>query len=667
MDEWRERMLQPFQPGIAPLTLVADPDGLIREESILGEIRRRGFELLIYEDPISFRYVYETQFRSRWEEGEKVELVLLCPFAAEEMGEIPYDVLRGGRMVSFHLAELFPALSYRVIRELEARDYALLDEIYPDFSGPATDTATCDFLLRRLFKVAYDLIETVPELLAYLLSRHLGRRVYPEVLDRFLLGHFSKNSALDKLPLARILSSKTAFFHYLQEAWPRFLQQQLRAQLQEEEGHPYGQGEQMEEVLPFDHDAIRHRVDNLFLEGFLTPVSGFERASLPFWARVGVVPEVPVDPHQRFGHLLQQVEKEAAGIDDHGGWQALAPKLAQMEDWVLAHEAELKEESARAWTELRGTLEERFESWLLQRFSTLTNLSYYPQPVMLHQVPHYLASQQGDEKVALVVLDGMSWVSWVTIRSYLSAQRKGWSFAEQTLFAWVPTLTNISRQALFAGEVPLFFDDVWRTTAKEGKLWQRFWENHGLYRAEVGYRKGLGEEDFDAWAEELEAPSLRVFGLVVNAIDDMAHGVTQGMAGLRAQLEVWLTRGYLLTLIDHLLYNGFNVYLTSDHGQLECSGMGRIDQGILAETRGHRARIYGDAVFRDQAAANHSHTLIWPPAGLPKDVFPLLAQGRTAFTAQGNRILAHGGISIDEVLVPLVKVVDRDGEKNCRL
>lgn len=666
MGDWQARILQPFHPGLARLTLVYDPDDLIREEHILEEIRRRGFELLFYDDPIRFRYVYESEYRRRWDGGENAELVVVFPFSVDQRDRVPHDVLSDGRTLSLHLAEFFPRLSYSVIRELEAHDYAVLFAVYPDFRGPSTDMATCDFLLRRVFKVAVELIETVPELLAYLLSRHMAGRVYPKVLDQYLIARFSEKAALRGLPLETIVPSRTAFFRFLQDAWPRFLQWKIRAQAKETPDHPYVFGEGEEGILPFDHDEIRHRVDNLFMEGFLTPVSGFERASLPAWAHVGVVPEVPADPHNRFEHLLRQVTKAAEELDHHHAWQALVPKWAELYDWVLTHEAELEKDRHQAWVKLRETIEERFERWLTERFSTLINLSYHPRPVMLHHVPHYLASRQGDRRTALVVLDGMSWVNWVQIRRHLSDIRKEWSFAEQAVFAWVPTLTNISRQALFAGESPLFFSESWQTTKGEPKLWQRFWENQGLRRGEIGYRKGLGEEPIDTWIEEVKAPSLRVLGLVVNAIDDMAHGVRQGAAGLRSQLDVWLKRGYLLTLIEQLLYNGFDVYLTSDHGQLECMGTGRIDQGILAETRGHRARIYADEAFRDQALTKHPHTLAWSPAGFPPGVFPLLARGRTAFTTSKGRIMAHGGISVEEVLVPLVKVVDKGGQDDHR-
>ena len=50
------------------LTLVADPDGLLTEEGMLSAIRDRGFDLIPFDDPIAFRFAYESQYRSRWDQ-----------------------------------------------------------------------------------------------------------------------------------------------------------------------------------------------------------------------------------------------------------------------------------------------------------------------------------------------------------------------------------------------------------------------------------------------------------------------------------------------------------------------------------------------------------------------------------------------------------------------
>ena len=43
-------------------------------------------------------------------------------------------------------------------------------------------------------------------------------------------------------------------------------------------------------------------------------------------------------------------------------------------------------------------------------------------------------------------------------------------------------------------------------------------------------------------------------------------------------------------------------------------------------------------------------------AGLPAGYMPLFAGGRTAFVPVGEQVVVHGGISVEELLVPFVKV-----------
>ncbi|HMW42576.1 MAG TPA: hypothetical protein PKC88_09380, partial [Plasticicumulans sp.] len=43
-------------------------------------------------------------------------------------------------------------------------------------------------------------------------------------------------------------------------------------------------------------------------------------------------------------------------------------------------------------------------------------------------------------------------------------------------------------------------------------------------------------------------------------------------------------------------------------------------------------------------------------AGLPANFLPLFAGGRTAFVPDGETVVVHGGVSIEELIVPFVKV-----------
>ena len=56
-----------------------------------------------------------------------------------------------------------------------------------------------------------------------------------------------------------------------------------------------------------------------------------------------------------------------------------------------------------------------------------------------------------------------------------------------------------------------------------------------------------------------------------------------------------------------------------------------------------------------QVAESFTFAHEWQPVGLPADYFPLVAGGRDAFVKPGDSIVGHGGIAMQEVIVPLVK------------
>ncbi len=97
MNSWRDQILQEFAPNVARLTLVADPDGLLLEEGMLEGIRQRGFELIPFDDHVAFRHAYESSFRSRWDQGEKTDLVVVLRCEANGLSPLPYGPMGAAR------------------------------------------------------------------------------------------------------------------------------------------------------------------------------------------------------------------------------------------------------------------------------------------------------------------------------------------------------------------------------------------------------------------------------------------------------------------------------------------------------------------------------------------------------------------------------------------
>lgn len=166
----------------------------------------------------------------------------------------------------------------------------------------------------------------------------------------------------------------------------------------------------------------------------------------------------------------------------------------------------------------------------------------------------------------------------------------------------------------------------------------------------------VGDGPLDDIRELLSQPRLRAIGLVVDKVDRIMHGMELGTAGMHNQVNQWANQQFLADLLDVLFEYGFDVTLTSDHGNIEAEGCGRPSEGAVADLRGERARVYSDQLLRSRVKERYPHATEWPALGLPDGYWALLAPGRSAFVREGKRIVGHGGISIEEVIVPMVQI-----------
>ena len=674
---WRDRILKALTPGGARLTLAADPDGLLLEATLLEAIRERGFEIVTFEDPVAFRFDYESRFRSRWDRGEDADLEVIVRTEGHDPAALPYDLVQAGRRLSFGLGDLFPALSYPVVASLDRSDLDALhrarERHRPDRLG---DDATRDFVLRHVFDFAPELVRHPADLLRLLLRRHYRGQWLPRLLDDRLAHLLRQGGAFASWPLEAILPDRDAFFAFLQERWPLFLDRFSGNAGNVGDGGPEdadgatGLAIPGPTNLPFDHDDVRVYIDNLFVEGMLRPVvhkSG--HALRGEWAAVGVRIDPEADRLRRLRRLVETVGTTIPDADaHHRDWSAFAFRWAELGVLLIETAAdsglpsaglrEAQTDPGSPIAKLRADVDRAFLAWLERRYAGLHNQPPAP-PVMVHHLPRFLARQLADDprnKVALVVVDGLALDQWLVLRDTLAVQRPGLRFREGAAFAWIPTITSVSRQAIFAGTPPLHFPASILTTDREASRWTRFWADQGLTVRETGYAKGLGDDLPDGIRELVSRPTMRALGLVVDKVDRIMHGMELGAAGMHNQVRQWAGEGFMAGLLDALLDGGFAVFLTSDHGNVEAEGRGRPAEGAVADVRGERARIYPDAALRSRVKERFPAAIEWPGPGLPEDCLTLLAPGRTAFVREGERIVGHGGVSLEEVVVPMVEI-----------
>ena len=404
-------------------------------------------------------------------------------------------------------------------------------------------------------------------------------------------------------------------------------------------------------------------IDNLFVEGMLRPVShGSGHALRGEWAAVGVRIDPDADRLHRLRRLAEAVGATIPESDaHHREWLSFAYRWAELgvllSETAAASRADSSSPTTRSRAaqsdsdslitgsraaqsylnapiaDLRTDVDRAFLAWIERRYAGLHNQPPAP-PVMVHHLPRFLARRLADDprrKAALVVVDGLALDQWIVLRDALAVQRPGLRFREGAAFAWAPTITSVSRQAIFAGTPPLHFPASILTTDREASRWTRFWSDQGLAARETGYAKGLGDGLPEGVRELVSRPAMRALGLVVDKVDKIMHGMALGAAGMHNQVRQWAGEGFMAGLLDALLDGGFAVFLTSDHGNVEAEGRGparrRRDRRGPGRTRPHLPRRGAAVPGEGTLPGRDRNGLPWgfpktawrcsPPAGRP--------------------------------------------------
>lgn len=85
-----------------------------------------------------------------------------------------------------------------------------------------------------------------------------------------------------------------------------------------------------EKVHSFDHEDAYRLLDNLFIEGYLKPVAGFNSQKLPGWTHVGLVIDPASDDKHRLSSLVANLKEKLPGIGNYRDWLQVMPLYAEV-------------------------------------------------------------------------------------------------------------------------------------------------------------------------------------------------------------------------------------------------------------------------------------------------------------------------------------------------
>lgn len=283
------------------------------------------------------------------------------------------------------------------------------------------------------------------------------------------------------------------------------------------------------------------------------------------------------------------------------------------------------------------------------------------------------------EKVFMIVIDNFRFDQWRVL-----AQEIGDMFDmdEQTYISILPTATQYARNAIFSGLMPVkiaqMFPELWvdedeeeGKNLNEGPLIKTQLERFRRHDT-FSYHKindSAGADKFMQKFNELKNNDLNV--LVINFIDMLSHARTESKmvrelanneSAYRSITLSWFRHSVLAELFRMLSRSNFTIVITTDHGSIRASKPIKIigDRNTNTNLRyklGKNLNYNAKEVF----TIKEPHKAMLPAPNLSTsyvfatgDAFFAYPNNYNYYVSYYKDTFQHGGISMEEMIVPLV-------------
>ena len=307
---------------------------------------------------------------------------------------------------------------------------------------------------------------------------------------------------------------------------------------------------------------------------------------------------------------------------------------------------------------------EQIKSRLNQKFVTFIeneyeNLIYNPKSLINFNLINLIFSHQ-ENKNAIICFDCMGFEEWNVIKEYLG-DKQGIDYKTNYSLALLPSETKYSSSAIFSGMPPKdikkleFIKEIhWKYEEKLFKyiLNERF----SIKENDIYFKRCLISKEINfSYNNFLDYKNI---GLVFSFIDDISHSRRSMNKRLLLQnIKFDLEHSNLYDLINELLQQDFNVYIVSDHGSIFSNGNGLNVSKELFDIKAKRYLITDNKMLLNEYKTKTKNSILIQFKNIIGNEYLLLLSHNEMFGSRNESGLTHGGISIEEVVVPFIKVI----------
>lgn len=339
-----------------------------------------------------------------------------------------------------------------------------------------------------------------------------------------------------------------------------------------------------------------------------------------------------------FGANLTKQKKnlESVKLD----WKSVDTIASISENLLEAFRTDQQEQISYEMAVINGN----FQQFLDQYYGSFRTSTHVNRPKLVSKVlPHICYKHEKEDRIALLVVDGMSYWQYLLLRKELV--KVGIEPKDDFTMAWLPSITQLSRQAIFKGAAPA--DMYAQNPSSEKTLWFDYWQSPDrdskrMNFYDIAYYYG-GIPVIDQDKTKLA---------VVNVeLDEYMHSCHL-YSDLYLLTQSWAKR-YARDVKD-LHQRGYHIYITSDHGNIFARPWRTLQTDeknlLVKSSRGSRHLIYSEPQYLQLFLQKNLDQL----SNLrTSDKYAIW---KNDFCFRNDVAVTHGGSHFLEVIVPFINI-----------
>ncbi|MEP6699963.1 MAG: bifunctional response regulator/alkaline phosphatase family protein [Bacteroidota bacterium] len=381
---------------------------------------------------------------------------------------------------------------------------------------------------------------------------------------------------------------------------------------------------------------------------------------------------------QQFRNLFMALNSNP----DHNEWMDIYKKLVY---WELEMEKSESPEMREILQSQKQEANTEFFKFISRNYAGWLNPKAADAPVMSHDLfkRKVLPHVEKDVPTFFILIDNLRYDQWKTIQPIFAESFR--ILEEETFYSILPTATQYSRNAIFAGMMPESieknFPSQWKNDEEEGG---KNLHEEELFRAQL---KRLGKTDLKVSYTKVVNNQAgldlvnNIHNLLNNDINVIVYNFVDMLSHARTEMEVlkelasdeisyrsittsWFEHSPLHQALKKIAEKNIRIVLATDHGSV------RVKTPY---------KVVGDKQTTTNLRYKHGRNLNYEPkevlafrdpreAGLPvptinssfifakEDSFLCYPNNYNYYVNYYRNTFQHGGVSLEEMVIPVIKM-----------